>query len=221
MTFSEEFAPITPINFFQLTADCHYLSYPNEQGFPLLTKQRAQKFLMPDVSFLCGEELFAEISLGWHEEGLEAYIRIKQPFQRAYYPDVERGDSIELFIDTRDVKTAGFNHRFCHHFFALAEGIEGHSAGEITRFRTEDTHPLCDPNDLKVKSLTSKTEHSLNLFIPGHCLHGYDPSQFDRIGFAYRINRANGFPQHLSVVTEDFPIEQQPALWASLKLKRL
>jgi hypothetical protein len=216
MNFSEEFAPLTPINFFQLSADCHYL--PPTTSFPTLIKQNAKKYLLPDTSHLCSEKAFAEVSLGWNEEGLEAFVKVNRPFKRACYPEVVRGDSVEFFIDTRDVKTTGFNTRFCHHFFFLAEGVDGKFCGEITRFRTEDSHPLCDSNELKVKSLMQSTDYTLNIFIPRHCLNGYDPNQFKRLGFTYRINQAEGFSQHFTVVTEDFPIEQQPSLWGSLKL---
>lgn len=220
MSFSDEFVPLTPINFFQISADCLYLPRSPDRKFPTMSKAQAQKMLLPDTSKLCAEEPFADISLGWNEDGIEAFIRVNNPFKRAFYPEVSRGDSVELFIDTRDVKTAGFNTRFCHHFFFLAEGVEGHLAGEITRFRTEEVHPLCDSNELKVKSLVQSQGYTLNIFIPSHCLHGYDPDQFNRIGFSYRINRADGFPQHFTVVTEDFPVEQQPSLWGSLKFKK-
>lgn len=218
MTFSEEFIPLTPINFFQISADCLYLPPFKGKDFPTMASALVQKMKLPDTSSLCGEESFAQMSLGWNEEGLEAFVRVNNPLKRVFHPDIERGDSIELFIDTRDVKTSGFNTRFCHHFFFLPEAVEGHIAGEITRFRTEDAHPLCDAQDLKVKSSIQRSGYTLNIFIPSHCLHGYDPNQFNRIGFAYRINRADGFPQHFTVVSEDFPIEQQPSLWGSLKL---
>lgn len=218
MSFSEEFLPLTPINFFQIGAECGYLT-PGK-AFPSLTKQTAKKYLLPDTSHLCSEESFAEVALAWNEEGLEVFIESASPFKKGRYPEVDQGDSVELFIDTRDVKTSGFNTRFCHHFFFLAEGVDGHFAGEITRFRTEDIHPLCDPKDLKVKSSLNSKGYTLNIFIPSHCLYGYDPAQFKRLGFSYRINRADGFPQHFSAVTEDFPIEQQPSLWGSLTLKK-
>jgi hypothetical protein len=217
MTFSEDFAPITPVNFFQISADCRYLPRKAGEAFAL-KKQNAGKYLLPSTATYCSEDSFAEVSAGWHQEGLEFYVHIERPFRRAFYPEIERGDSVELFIDTRDVKTSGFNTRFCHHFFFLAEGVEGHFAGEITRFRTEDTHPLCDSNELKVKSLCQNSSHSLNIFIPTQCLYGYDPEQFDRLGFTYRINQSEGFPQHFSVVSDDYAIEQQPSLWSSLKL---
>lgn len=217
MSFSEELSPITPINFFQITADCHYLNDFSLKSFPTL-KSAKGKNLIPDTSALCTEKSFANVAMGWHEEGLELIVAVQSPFKRVRYPEVDRGDSFEVFIDTRDVKTSGFNTRFCHHFFFLAEAIDGHQAGEITKFRTEDTHLLCDANDLKIKAQITSTGYTLNIFIPNHCLNGYDPAQFNRMGFSYRINRADGFPQHFSVVTEDYQIDQQPSLWATLRL---
>lgn len=220
MSFSDELSPITPINFFQITTDCHYLNQCSPNAFPSL-KSAKGKYLIPDTSSLCCEKAFAEVNMGWHEEGIAFYVVVHTPFKRARHPEVDRGDSFEVFIDTRDVKTSGFNTRFCHHFFFLAEAIEGHQAGELTKFRTEDTHPLCDANDLKIKTQTSYKGYTLNIFIPNHCLHGYDPTQFNRLGFSYRINRAEGFPQHFSVVTEDYQIDQQPSLWGILRLVNL
>lgn len=203
----EEFA-LSPVNFFQLHVDCHYAP----KGIS------GKKYDLPNTSQLCAEEYFAKVALGWNEQGIECYVEVNQPFQQSYYPDVTRGDSVELMIDTRDVKTSGYNTRFCHHFFFLPEPLEGVQAGELTRFRTEDKHELCDPKDLKVKSQISSRSYSMKIFIPGHCLVGYDPEQFDRLGFTYRINRCHKESQHFSVVTRDYQIEQQPSLWATLKL---
>jgi hypothetical protein len=210
----EDFVPLTPVNFFQIQADCHRV----EKGFPKSQGVRQRKYLLPDVSSLCAEYPFAEVSLGWNTEGVEAFVQVSQPFQKVSYPDVSRGDSVELFFDTRDVKTAVYNTRFCHHFFFLPEAVEGHIAGEITRFRTEDTHELCDPQELKVKAAFKSTGYSLQIFIPAACLQGYEPEQFDRLGFTYRINRPNSSAQHFSVVSDDYQIDQQPSLWSSLRL---
>lgn len=212
--FDEDFVPITPVNFFQIQAGCLYLP----KSFPGLNGQNFRKYLLPDFSHLCGEISFAEVAMGWNEEGIELLVRVDKPFRSTSYPQVDRGDGIEIFIDTRDVKTSGFNTRFCHHFFFLPESIDGHAAGEITRFRTEDVHELCDAQDLKVNPTLKKDSYSLAIFIPSQCLNGYDPAQFDRLGFTYRVNRPDGYPQHFSATTDDYQIEQQPSLWGTLKL---
>jgi hypothetical protein len=210
----EDFIPITPVNFFQMQIECHHV----ESGFPKITGSKKGKFLLPDTTDLCNDFPFAEMGMGWNREGIELLADIGVPYRQIHYPDVVRGDSVELFFDTRDVKTAGFNTRFCHHFFFLPEEVEGHQAGEITRFRTEDAHELCDSAELKVKAQLKHASYQLQIFIPAHCLFGYDPDQFDRLGFTYRVNRAGGPPQHFCVVTDDYQIDQQPALWSSVKL---
>lgn len=209
----DDFVALTPINFFQLNIDCHQVGSP----FPRLVSP-SKKYYLPDLSDLSSEPSFAKVAMGWNREGLELLLETGKPVRHCHYPDVSRGDSFEVFIDTRDVKTAGFNTRFCHHFFFLPEAVEGHHAGEITRFRTEDVHELCDPKELKVKAHLKANNYSLNIFIPAQCLYGYDPEQFDRLGFTYRVNRPDGPAQHFSVSTEDYQIDQQPSLWSSINL---
>lgn len=208
---------LNPVNFFQISADCLRLPQNDKQSFQL-TSRNYHHYLLPNTSSLCVESPFAEVALGWSLEGLEAFVNINEKYQISQHPQVSFGDSVELFIDTRDVKTSGYNTRFCHHFFFLPESIEGVQAGEITRFRTEDTHELCNPKELVIKGEIKAKSYQLQIFIPSQCLYGYDPDQFDRLGFSYRINRFNSTPQHFSVTSDDYQIEQQPSLWSSLRL---
>lgn len=212
----EELSAITPVNFFQLSLPCRYLAPKGD--FPRLTGNNADDYLLPDTSVLCNEEHFADVAMGWNEKGLEFYFKVEKSFEEANYPNIVKGDSVELFIDTRDVKTSGFNTRFCHHFFFLPEAIEGRQAGEITHFRTEDAHDLCEESDLKIKSTVKKGKYAIHCQIPRRCLSGFDPRQFDRLGFAYRINRPYWESQHFCVVTEDYQLEQQPSLWSHMRM---
>jgi hypothetical protein len=100
----------------------------------------------------------------------------------------------------------------------LPETVEEVHAGELTRFRSEDVHELCQGSALQVNTQKKRDGYSLQIFIPSNCLFGYDPEQFDRLGFTYRINRADGSPQHFCVSTEDYAIEQNPSLWSSMRL---
>lgn len=212
----EEFPGLAPINFMQILGECHYFEGMN---LPDPASKKGALYRLPPSSAFCDEELFTDFAIAWSKEGLAVHVIVKQPLTRSMYPEILKGDSVELFIDTRDVKTSGYNTRFCHHFFFLPETIEGHLAGEITRFRTEDSHSHCDPTLLKVKTTTHRQGYSLDIFIPSECLNGYDPVQFSRLGFSYRINRPNGSPQHFSVITDEYRrIEEQPSLWSSLRL---
>lgn len=203
---------LSPVHFFALSFDCHQLPTPE-------TIPAKRTHSLPSTHHLCHEFPFAHVTMGWHEEGIGLEVEVNQLFTKACYPEVSRGDSIELFIDTRDLKSAGFNTRFCHHFFFLPQAVDDQLCGEITRFRTEDDHPLCDSQALKCQTHFNRKGYVMNIFIPVSCLYGYDPKQFDRLGFNYRINRATGAAQHFSVVSSEYQVDQQPSLWASVNLQ--
>lgn len=207
---------LTPVNFYALGVQCHFQEYDPKKDLP-------EKFALPDTSGLCDEYSFAKVYMAWGYQGITVQVNVHQAFHQSNFPNITRGDSVELFFDTRDVKTSGFNTRFCHRFFFLPKDVDGHQAGELTHFRTEDVHELCDPKNLKIEasfkdSFFKGAQYSMKIFIPAQCLHGYDPEQFDRFGFNYRINRVGGGPQHFSATTGDFKIEEQPSLWSSVKL---
>jgi hypothetical protein len=201
----------SPVSLFTVATECRRKT-PSDKDV------HAAAYELPNMGPVCGEESFATVFLGWDSTGIWGAVKVDQPYERASFPDVTSGDSFELFIDTRDSKTSGFIHRFCHHFFFLPAAVNGHVAGEITRFRTEDAHEWCDAKELKVTTKTQKDGYVMHWMIPAHCLHGYDPEQFDRLGFTYRINRAGGSSQHFAVVSNDFQMDQQPSLWASMRL---
>lgn len=208
---------IAPINFFEIRIKAPYHA---GKALPALTTKEGKLFCLPDLAFLTSDDSIGAVGLGWNEEGILLRAEIDKPFEAAFYPDVMEGDSLEVFIDTRDVKTSGFATRFCHHFIFLAEETDGKLGAEVSRFRQEDSHPLCDHHDLIVKSKKTKTSYSLDIFIPASCLFGYDTAEFNRIGFTYRINRCGGLPQHFTVRSEDYRVEDQPSLWASVQLTR-
>lgn len=175
---------------------------------------------LPSTAGVSSIEPFALVAFGWNEEGVRVKVSVGRPLLQTCYPKFSRGDSFELFLDTRDVKTSGYNTRFCHHFFFLPKPVEGISAGEVTAFRTEDAHEWCDSEGLKVDSQIKKGSYSMDIHISKSSLVGYDPSQFHRLGFNYRVNRAYASPQDFSVSGDEYDIGQVPSLWASMELKR-
>ncbi|MFZ0566333.1 MAG: hypothetical protein WAM28_09135 [Chlamydiales bacterium] len=207
----EELVPLAPIHFFSIQADCYYAK----------EKKLTQKHVLPDLSQFHGRASSIEVALGWHETGLVATLFTKEPLDHCFFPDYQSGDSLEFFFDTRDVKTGHYLTRFCHHFYFLPHPVETNGdtvqSGEVTRFRSEDRHELCDPSHLAVDLGRKQKMH---IFIPAECLYGYDPSQFDRLGFTYRLNRYQEEKEYFSANDEDFNIEQHPSFWASLKLEK-
>lgn len=210
----EELPSLKPLEFFTLESELKYSKAP-----PSLKTMR-RSFLLPDTSEWLAEERFAEVALAWSESGIFINVYVDKAFEEASYPRFAEGDAIELFFDTRDLKTASFATRFSHQFVFLPEAVQGITAQEISHFRTEDTHPLCDSFDLQLKTEMGKKDYEMQIFIPSHCLHGFDPSSFERIGFTYRIHRYRGAPQHFALSSQHFSIEQNPRLWASFKFTK-
>ncbi len=210
----EEILPLEPVHFFSLGADLHYYSGKKEATL-------ASKYHLPDLFSLFFEETaFATVSLGWSEKGIYCTVETKIAFTNCHFPDFRAGDSVELFFDTRDAKSSSFT-KFCHHFLFLPESIENNiQVLEISKFVREDSHPLADPSLLFLETEKKFKGFVMRIFLPQEALHGYDPSQFDRLGFTYRINRSTGLPQYFSASGEEVAIEGQPSLWASLNLKK-
>jgi len=209
MSLFEDLPALSPVQFFGLTADSLFLRGALKPIKP---------YLLPSTTELLCEDSFADVYSAWNFEKLCFYFAVHTPFQKVVEGDFRKGDSIELFIDTRDLKTKGVVTRFCHHFVFFPVETQNFFGREITRFRNEDTHKLCHPEDLQVNADLNETSYRLAIEIPAQCLHGYDPLSFSRIGFTYRINRAEKPPQHFAVSSEEYVIEQHPATWGTLKL---
>lgn len=212
----EELVPLNPANFFAFEADCY--EFKGKKGEDL-----KDKYLLPDLSTFHGDLSFAKVSLAWSTRGIFCHIHVDAPLKESRYPDFQVGDAVELFFDTRDVKTSALVTRFCHHFFFLSQPVETEDdrivCGEMTRFRADDAHDLCSSSSLQLEVIKGKKDYTLKIFIPSECLFGYDPSQFNRLGFTYRIHSKGRSSQFFSTSDEDFTTESHPFLWASLQLK--
>ncbi len=209
MSLFEDVPALSPVQFFGVTADCLFVrgNLKPEKGY-----------LLPPTSDLLNEVSFADVYAAWNVDKLDFFVSVHVPYVKIGEGDFRRGDSVELFIDTRDLKSKGVVSRFCHHFVFFPVQTQNFFGREMTRFRNEDMHRLCHPEDLQVHADLEEDSYTLAIEIPSHCLHGYDPLSFPRIGFTYRINRAEGPPQHFAVSSEEYTIEQHPATWGSLKL---
>lgn len=210
MMFEDGFLPLSPLNFFELGLPCHEVKKAGAI--------EENKYLLPSTEWLSGEDSPFIVHLGWSQDGIYFYCETDERFDEPNFPSLIQGDSIELFIDTRDMKTVGTLTKFCHHFYFLPAAVEGHQKGEITRFRGEDAHELADPADLELHVKKKGRTTRMHGFIPKKALFGFDPTQFTRLGFTYRINQRYSESIHFAVKTEEFNIEQDSALWASLNL---
>lgn len=189
----DKISPLDPSLFVQMGWFCPYLK-------GAFKADRARRF--PDP---LGKSPFATLFMAWNEEGLTLHVDASCELT-----------SVEFFFDTRDLKTKGQVSRFCHHFFFPLEG----PARELTRFRNEDHHRLADPADLTFTLEKGWRGVDLTMRLTAAVLHGYEPEAHPRIGFAYRIRTPDSQVQCYPVSSTDIPLEQHPAAWSTLHLKR-
>jgi len=204
----EEVPSLSVLSFFNVKDDIFYAKNSLE-----ITDK---KYLLISSAPFLAEEKFCDVHMGYNNHALYFHFKIDKPFEDVNITDFQKGDSVEIFIDTRDIKDKTIISQFCHHFVFFAEEVNGVMGKEITRFRTDEVHPLCSPKDLKVNAHFSKKSHILDIEIKSSALFGYDPTSFERMGFTYRVNRKGGDPQHFAVSSSEYKIELQPSLWSSL-----
>ncbi len=197
MTVLKELKPLSPAAFFEVRAN-----------IPKADRKRTfKKGFLPDISGLTGEGRLAKVAMLWSLSGLFFQVNVKLA--------IEEEDFIDLFIDTRDLKNSNVITRFCHHFIFYPEGEEG---VEVTRFRRDDSHILADPSLLSIKTEVKRSAYTFEIGIPKEALYGYDPTEFKRLGFFYRLQKKSGEKKHFNLSSDFFHIEKHPALWASLNL---
>lgn len=208
----EEVAPLSPACFLHVGVEI-----PKEEGFKKNPYQKP--YLLPSFSELLDQESFAQVAMCYSNKGVWIAVEVEKSFEEVFFPKVEQGDGIEIFIDTRDVKSVGSMHKFCHHFIFLPKPVTDFMACEVTRLRVEDSHPLADPSLLHVNATFSKNSYEMRIFIEADALYGFDPDQTHRIGFAYKIHRYKKSTQDFSLSSQDVQIEKYPQLWASITLE--
>lgn len=214
MLLFDQLEPFQGVNFFQCYFDLH-----KKDHLPVKKKYN-KPYLLPDTSELLCEKNFADLSICYNEKGVYVDILVHKPFEDIQYTYPSSSDCLELFFDTRDLKTANVIHKFCHHFIFFPKPQGEVSAIEITKIRGHEQRPLCENHLLHVESLFHQDSYEMLIFIEAQGLYGFDPSRCDRLGFTYKVNRKKGPPQHFNVSSKDYSFEKHPQLWATLNLMR-
>ena len=165
------------------------------------------------------EDSFCEVSLAWTEGGIHIGLSVLKPFEKAFFPEVEKGDGMEIFIDTRGISDALIIHKYCHHFVFLPKEVDGIIGVEVTRFRTNDKRELSRKESLKVATQFTKNEYSMQIFIPDEALFGFDPIECSLLKMAYIVHRGSDEPNYFPKSGNDYNLKDHPSLWAALLLK--
>ncbi len=175
---------------------------------------------LQDFGALDGEEAFAQVWMGWNEEGLYLAVKVNgrtKPFQckRASF---WKGDNIRLCTDmrnTRDIKRAS---RYCRQFYFLPAGggPDGKAAigGAAKIHRATEQPPLPPDDAIMAASVRRGKSYTLEAHVPADVLIGWDPREHSRIGLYVMVEDVELGQQPLTV-GDDLNWHIDPSMWAS------
>lgn len=175
--------------------------------------------MLPSLSWLSEESDFATFWWRVAEEGVRFVIEVDKPVEKVILPQFDRGDSIELFIDTRDNKASKLITQYCHHFVVLPQPQEATHLLEVTRFHVYHKRERVDTSVCKVSVTEQKKKYKVELFLPKSALFGYDLSSYNKLGFTYKVNGFNRDSQYFVLSGRHYNIASHPHLWGSFLIK--
>jgi hypothetical protein len=164
------------------------------------------------------------VRVGWNALGLG--IAVLCDTSEMKKPNADRPEGfadVNVWIDTRDTRNVSRATRFCHRFLAhLTLGKDRKSLDvEVTQKligRAVADAPLCSPEILTARTDQTRSGWILELFLPARALNGFDLDTNRRLGFAYQVSDHEREDQFLGV-GRDFPLGENPSLWATLELQ--
>jgi len=183
----------------------------------------AEAFRLPNFGAFEGQVDFADMRVGWNEEGLFFRLEVNKKEQSLWCRETQLLDSdgLQIWIDTRDVHSVHRASKFCHWFVLLPSGggikNESPMASMLKINRSRDDSPTINRFKIDVKSKITKQGYCLAAFIPGKSLHGWNIDDHEFVGFNYAVNDRELGWQTLATGPE-LPITEDPSLWQTLHL---
>jgi hypothetical protein len=181
--------------------------------------------ILPDFAQLEGRESWAEIRTAWNPKGFGIAVEVTGK-TGPIGPDPDDpafSDGIQLCIDTRDTRDIHRASKFCHRFSVQLSPSRAGSQLKTTVAQRSIHRAQQDAPRAAAESILSSAEKTrsgwrLEMFFKAEALHGFDPDTNRRLGFMVQVTDPQRGDQFLGVGRE-FPILDDPSLWATLELK--
>jgi len=179
--------------------------------------------LLTDMSSLDGRSSWASVRVGWNPGGLGIAVLASLASGNPQADRPEGFADVNLWIDTRDTRNVSRATRFCHRFAAhltLSRDRKTLAVQVNQRpiARAVADAPMCDHSLISTRTEPTRSGWALEVFLPASTLNGFDPETNRRLGFAYQVSDHAREDQFLGV-GRDFPLGENPSLWATLELK--
>ncbi|MCA8986832.1 MAG: hypothetical protein KDA78_04290 [Planctomycetaceae bacterium] len=182
-----------------------------------------ESFRLPDLFIRSLEEPAGQSVLAcWSEQGLGIQFQLEAPApaDSAGLKKASVLDRIQLFIDTRDLKSNHRLTRFCAVFEIVPPNrFLGKQNAKISLNESSHHHQQLETGTIEIPFASSlnKQGYLLSIFIPREVLTGFSPAEVPSLGFYYLWNDCQ-----LGMISfgprPEFPVASDPSLWPSLKL---
>ena len=180
--------------------------------------------VVPTVE-LEGREPWSAVRVAWNPGGLAIQVDVTGKQAKIHYDPylADASDGVQLWVDTRDTRDVHRATRFCHRFSAVlvpdrAKKTVGVQFAQKPIHRAQADAPLADPTSIRARAEATKDGWRLELFLAAEALNGFDPDTNRRLGLAYQVTDPDRGDEFLTV-GRDFPIGEDPSLWATLELR--
>lgn len=206
-------------SFFQVAFPCLYRAQaPTIDGD---LSDWDETFIVPDLSEVDGKDTFANVYMAWNDGGLYWAVDVKGNAQCAVdHKRPLRGDGLQVWVDTRDVRNAHRGSRYCHHFCFWPQSSGEAAGGRQFRVRRARAQArMQDAGRFTVASMENDAGYSLEVHIPADALTGFDPEENNRIGFAY-VLKDKKLGRQFWTADEILPVSYDPSLWGTAELIR-
>ena len=152
---------------FRFSVPCRYRAPVWEPGSEGLD----ETYRLPSFAELEDKPLWADVRAAWSEDGLAFSVIVsgkkQDPWCRTTRP--ENSDSVQIWIDTRDVHNIHRATRFCHRFLFMPTGggrrMDKPVAQWLPIHRARGQPQAIRPEDLKVQSRHEPDGYRLDAFI--------------------------------------------------------
>ncbi len=184
-------------------------------------KDWGEGFQVPDLTEIDGRKPYADFYMAWNDAGLYFAVHVRKTAgMEVQTKRPLRGDGLQIWVDTRDVRTAHRASRYCHHFYFLpSKGSRKPVGGQVRIRRARAQGKPCDPDRLGVASKATRTGYRMEIHLPTEVLQGFDPEENNRLGFTYLL-RDRKLGRQFWTADEPLPISYDPSLWGTVELAK-
>ncbi|ADV63052.1 hypothetical protein Isop_2480 [Isosphaera pallida ATCC 43644] len=181
---------------------------------------------LPDVPGIVAPQRLSTAWVGWRPQGLR--LRVEGRTALVFNQDQPfRSSGFQVWIDTRDTRDIHRASRYCSRFLANLEpsgGRRGVDAWKVQLQRKPIARALAEPPNVPLDQVTSHAEllddgrgWAIDLELPATVVYGFDPEVNRRLGFMLQVFHPLSHDDFWGV-GKDFPIGEDPSLWATLEL---